>query len=57
MNGRIRIFGQNLETKSLLIGAVALAVLSAVPVVGGYLTQFLNSVRSTVSGFFNKGAK
>ena len=54
MTKKIKIGSMYIDVTSAIVGAVAVAVLSVVPVVGGYVTGAFNWIRSTVSGLFNK---
>lgn len=50
----LKIGSMYIDVKSMLFGALALAVVSALPVVGATVTNLLNTVRNTVAGLFTK---
>lgn len=51
---KIRIGRFMLDVGSALVGALGMAVLSALPVIGGYITKLFTMIRGMVSNVFNK---
>ena len=54
MAKKIKIGSFWLDVTSAVVGAVGVCALSAMPVVGDYVTKMFTTIRGFVSGIFNK---
>lgn len=52
MNGFITIGRMRFEKKTLLAGALAVAALAGMPIIGDYIDGFFTAIRDRVKGLF-----